>query len=125
MSGLEAEFVIPAVQVVSVAVRGKSARFPVRRIYCVGRNYAEHAREMGHDPDRELPVIMVVAGIGETTMVLTVVVMKNPHEAGYSKRERSAAYLPMALRARSSGPRYQKFSTARLATGPCIWPAST
>lgn len=55
MSGLEAEFVIPAVQVVSVAVRGKSARFPVRRIYCVGRNYAEHAREMGHDPDRELP----------------------------------------------------------------------
>jgi fumarylpyruvate hydrolase len=29
--------------------------FPVRRIFCVGRNYAEHAREMGHDPDRELP----------------------------------------------------------------------
>ena len=30
-------------------------RFPVRRIFCVGRNYAAHAREMGHDPDRELP----------------------------------------------------------------------
>jgi fumarylpyruvate hydrolase len=29
--------------------------FPVGRIYCVGRNYAEHAREMGHDPDREPP----------------------------------------------------------------------
>lgn len=29
--------------------------FPVRRIFCVGRNYAEHAREMGHDPDREAP----------------------------------------------------------------------
>jgi fumarylpyruvate hydrolase len=29
--------------------------FPVRRIYCVGRNYAEHAREMGYDPDREPP----------------------------------------------------------------------
>ena len=55
MSGLEAEFVIPATQGVSVAVRGKAARFPVRRIYCVGRNYAEHTREMGHDPDRELP----------------------------------------------------------------------
>lgn len=40
---------------VSVPVRGSTARFPVRRIYCVGRNYAEHAREMGHDPDRELP----------------------------------------------------------------------
>ncbi len=37
-----------------VPVLGGGA-FPVRRIYCVGRNYAEHAREMGHDPDRELP----------------------------------------------------------------------
>jgi fumarylpyruvate hydrolase len=55
MSRLEAEFVIPAIEGVSVAVRGKTARFPVRRIYCVGRNYAEHTREMGHDPDRELP----------------------------------------------------------------------
>jgi fumarylpyruvate hydrolase len=40
---------------VSVGVVSESARYPVRRIYCVGRNYAEHAREMGHDPDRELP----------------------------------------------------------------------
>jgi len=32
-----------------------SGLFPVGRIYCVGRNYAEHAREMGHDPDREPP----------------------------------------------------------------------
>lgn len=39
----------------SVAIAGVEARFPVRRIYCVGRNYAEHAREMGHDPDREAP----------------------------------------------------------------------
>ena len=30
-------------------------QFPVRRIFCVGRNYAAHAREMGHDPDREAP----------------------------------------------------------------------
>ena len=34
---------------------GGRRRFPVRRIYCVGRNYAAHAREMGHDPDREPP----------------------------------------------------------------------
>ncbi|MBX3678202.1 MAG: fumarylacetoacetate hydrolase family protein [Rhodocyclaceae bacterium] len=34
---------------------GSEARFPVRRIYCVGRNYAEHAREMGGNPDREPP----------------------------------------------------------------------
>jgi fumarylpyruvate hydrolase len=39
----------------SVAVSGRSERFPVHRIYCVGRNYAAHAREMGMDPDREPP----------------------------------------------------------------------
>jgi fumarylpyruvate hydrolase len=39
----------------SVAVEGTAARFPVRRIFCVGRNYADHAREMGNDPDREPP----------------------------------------------------------------------
>ena len=36
-------------------VDGDARRFPVRRVYCVGRNYAAHAREMGHDPDREPP----------------------------------------------------------------------
>jgi fumarylpyruvate hydrolase len=36
-------------------VVGGDEQFPVRRIYCVGRNYAAHAREMGHDPDREPP----------------------------------------------------------------------
>ncbi|GAA2873722.1 fumarylpyruvate hydrolase [Aminobacter niigataensis] len=39
----------------SVAISGSSERFPVRRIFCVGRNYAAHAREMGNDPDREPP----------------------------------------------------------------------
>ena len=39
----------------SVAIAGSAARFPVRRIFCVGRNYAAHAREMGQDPDREAP----------------------------------------------------------------------
>jgi len=55
MSTAQPDFVVPAPPVVSLAVRGSPARFPVRRIYCVGRNYAEHTREMGHDPDRELP----------------------------------------------------------------------
>lgn len=49
------EFVIPAPQPASLAVNGQDARFPLRRVYCVGRNYSEHAREMGHDPDREPP----------------------------------------------------------------------
>ena len=39
----------------SVAVAGSDDRFPVRRVYCIGRNYGAHAREMGHDPDREPP----------------------------------------------------------------------
>jgi fumarylpyruvate hydrolase len=39
----------------AVAVRGTSALFPARRVYCVGRNYAAHAIEMGHDPNREPP----------------------------------------------------------------------
>lgn len=39
----------------SVAVADRAERFPVRRIFCVGRNYAAHAREMGKDPERELP----------------------------------------------------------------------
>ena len=49
------EFVIPYGGITTVEVAGSSQRFPVRRIYLVGRNYAEHAREMGHDPDREPP----------------------------------------------------------------------
>ena len=40
---------------VSVEVSGTDARFPVNRIFCVGRNYAEHVREMGFDPERESP----------------------------------------------------------------------
>ena len=46
--------VIPAPPLVAVPVAG-GGRFPVRRIFCVGRNYAAHAREMGHDPNREPP----------------------------------------------------------------------
>ncbi|MFN7001381.1 fumarylacetoacetate hydrolase family protein [Elioraea tepidiphila] len=39
----------------AIPVAGTDTLFPVRRIWCVGRNYAEHAREMGHDPNREPP----------------------------------------------------------------------
>ncbi|QDJ52215.1 fumarylacetoacetate hydrolase family protein [Bordetella hinzii] len=46
-------FAPPAV--VGVPVAGSAEQFPVRRVYCVGRNYAAHAREMGFDPDREPP----------------------------------------------------------------------
>jgi fumarylpyruvate hydrolase len=46
-------FEIPALP--SVTIAGTDRRFPVGRIFCVGRNYAAHAREMGSDPDREPP----------------------------------------------------------------------
>jgi fumarylpyruvate hydrolase len=49
------DFVIPPPATPSLAVAGSTARFPVRRVFCVGRNYAAHAREMGQDPDREPP----------------------------------------------------------------------
>jgi fumarylpyruvate hydrolase len=41
--------------VVTLPVKGGEQLFPVRRIYCIGRNYAAHAIEMGHDPNRESP----------------------------------------------------------------------
>ncbi len=51
----KADFVIaPPVQA-SLPVRGSDKRFPVHRVYCIGRNYAAHAVEMGHDPDKEPP----------------------------------------------------------------------
>jgi len=49
------KYVIDFAPVTTLPVVGSSDLFPVGRIYCVGRNYAEHAREMGHDPDREPP----------------------------------------------------------------------
>ncbi len=49
-----ADYVIPPPAIVAIPVAG-GGMFPVRRIFCVGRNYAEHAREMGSDPDREPP----------------------------------------------------------------------
>jgi len=39
----------------SLAIKDSDQRFPIRRVFCVGRNYGDHAREMGHDPDREPP----------------------------------------------------------------------
>jgi fumarylpyruvate hydrolase len=48
-------YVIETPPVVAIPVAGTDALFPVRRVYCIGRNYAAHAVEMGHDPNREPP----------------------------------------------------------------------
>ena len=64
----EPNYVFAPAAVPAVAVQGTTGRFPVRRIFCVGRNYAAHAREMGKDPDREplffftKPADAIVAG---------------------------------------------------------------
>jgi len=55
---------------VSLPVKGTDQRFPVRRVYCVGRNYAAHAREMGFDPDREPPFFFCKANDAECVVVV-------------------------------------------------------
>jgi fumarylpyruvate hydrolase len=52
---MSSQYVIEPVALPTLPVAGDARRFAVNRIYCVGRNYADHAREMGHDPDREPP----------------------------------------------------------------------
>ena len=51
----DATYLFPPPAVPSVAIQGLRERFPVRRIFCVGLNYAAHAREMGKDPGAEPP----------------------------------------------------------------------
>jgi fumarylpyruvate hydrolase len=48
-------YVVTPPAIIALAINGSRDTFPVRRVYCVGRNYAAHAREMGFDPDREPP----------------------------------------------------------------------
>ena len=49
-----AELAVPPLEQFTIPT-ASGTQFPVRRIYCIGRNYAAHAIEMGHDPDREPP----------------------------------------------------------------------
>jgi fumarylpyruvate hydrolase len=61
------EYVISAPPIPTLPVEGTNARFPVARIFCVGRNYADHAREMGHDPTREPPFFFMKPGTAVVT----------------------------------------------------------
>src|SRR4051812_31711621 len=49
-------FVIPPPATAALAISGSDQVFPLRRVFCVGRNYAAHAREMGADPNRGVPM---------------------------------------------------------------------
>ncbi|TKC87919.1 fumarylacetoacetate hydrolase family protein [Trinickia terrae] len=68
-------FVISAPPVHTLAVAGEPGLFPVNRVFCIGRNYAAHAREMGKDPDREPPFFFMkpanaVVQAGESEMAI-------------------------------------------------------
>ncbi|WP_282158429.1 fumarylacetoacetate hydrolase family protein [Shimia thalassica] len=74
--------VFPAPAPTLLPIAGSDALFPVRRIFCVGRNYAEHAREMGNDPDREPPFFFTKPTDAAVTSGLTLpfpVVTQNLH----------------------------------------------
>ena len=81
------DFVIAQPRQASLKVKGASASFPVHRIYCVGRNDAAHAIELGHDPDREPPffftkpadAIVVCADPNNPTKVAYPPATKNLH----------------------------------------------
>ncbi len=55
MATSASDYVFPPLPLPFLPVVGSDLKFPVHRIYCVGRNYADHAIEMGHDPSREPP----------------------------------------------------------------------
>jgi fumarylpyruvate hydrolase len=55
MTPQSAQYAFAPPAVPALPVEGTDALFPIHRIYCVGRNYADHAIEMGHDPSREAP----------------------------------------------------------------------
>ena len=79
------EFAVVPPATASLPVAGSHMRFPVRRIFCVGRNYADHAREMGHDPDREPPFFFDKPAdalvIGEADIVYPPRTKRLEHEA--------------------------------------------
>lgn len=63
-------YVIDAIQPAALDVKGTDDKFPVRRVYCVGRNYAAHAREMGFDPDREPPFFFCKPGDSDSVVAV-------------------------------------------------------
>ena len=67
------QYVIPAWDLPSIPVAGTAARFPVRHVFCVGRNYAEHAKEMGGDATKEPPFFFTKAADAILPVVAPVV----------------------------------------------------
>ncbi|CAM5762999.1 fumarylpyruvate hydrolase [Labrys miyagiensis] len=62
----------PAVEFPAIPVRGEQGAYPVHRIFCVGRNYADHAKEMGVEVDREAPFYFLKSPLSTVTSGLTL-----------------------------------------------------
>ena len=50
------DFILPPLEPTSLPIKGTDARFPIRRVFCVGRNYGQHVKEMGGDPKDQPPL---------------------------------------------------------------------
>jgi len=74
---------IPAPLLPTLTVARRDQRFPVNRIFCVGRNYAAHAREMGKDPDREPPFFFMKPANAAVDAVRVHTVPYPPKTANY------------------------------------------
>ena len=91
--------VFPLWDLPTVPVAGTDARFPVRHIYCVGRNYAEHANEMGGDATKEPPFFFTKAGrrdragraAGESGTIAYPLATKNSPRDRAGRRDRQGA----------------------------------
>jgi fumarylpyruvate hydrolase len=68
------KYAVEPAPIQSLAIAGREERFPVNRVFCVGRNYAAHAREMGKDPDREPPFFFMkpANAVVDATAVKTI-----------------------------------------------------
>ena len=56
------DYAIPTPSIPSLPIEGSAARFPVHRIYCIGRNYGKHVKEMGGDPKDQPPIFFMKPG---------------------------------------------------------------
>jgi fumarylpyruvate hydrolase len=66
----------------ALTILGRDTRFPVRRVWCVGRNYAAHAREMGSDPDREPPFFFAKPADAAVDVTARDAVVSYPPQTG-------------------------------------------
>ena len=94
--------------ITTLPVAESTQTFPVGRIYCVGRNYAEHAKEMGHDPDREPPFFFMKPAdaivMSGATIPYPTVTKDLHHEIGHSRGKSAGSRVRLRCRPRHDAP---------------------